>query len=164
MVKSFFAPQTEMNQTDAQRLMFEWKGTKLENVFGNKIEETTTHAVSLQNNVCSEDAGTNVMHVRALSYWMTEMLLLTAPSEANMRTLLEGQGDPHLNGLSPSQHKEWQRCQRIYNDYAAGAAALKTLKTRKKGSHVILPCRICRLSSLCTASCCCSCCASSCDK
>jgi hypothetical protein len=160
MVKSF-APQTEMNQMDAQRLMFKWKETKLENVFGDKIEETTTHAVSLQNNVCSED--TNVMHVRALPDWM-KMLLLTAPSEANMRTLLEGQGDPHLNGLSPSQHKEWQRCQRIYNDYAAGAAALKTLKTRKKGSHVILPCRIRRLSSLCTASCCCSCCASSCDK
>ena len=75
MVKSFFAPQTEMNQTDAQRLMFEWKGTKLENVFGNKIEETTTHAVSLQNNVCSED--TNAIHVRELSDWMT-MLLLTA--------------------------------------------------------------------------------------
>jgi hypothetical protein len=125
MVKSFFAPQTEMNQMDAQRLMFKLKETKLENVFGDKIEETTTHAVSLQNNVCSED--TNAIHVRALPDWM-KMLLLTAPSEANMRTLLEGQGDPHLNGLSPFQHKERQR---IYSDYAAGVDALRNLKSRK---------------------------------
>ncbi len=33
MVKSFFAPQTEMNQTDAQRLMFSWKKTERENIF-----------------------------------------------------------------------------------------------------------------------------------
>ena len=37
MVKSFFAPQTEMNQTDAQRLMFSWKKTELENIFGDEI-------------------------------------------------------------------------------------------------------------------------------
>jgi hypothetical protein len=45
-----------------------------------------------------------------------------------MRTLLESQGDPHLKSLSPSEHKERQG---IYSDYAAGAAALKNLKSRK---------------------------------
>jgi hypothetical protein len=49
MVKSFFVPQTEMNQTDAQRLMFSWNKTQLENIFGDEIVETTTHTVSLHN-------------------------------------------------------------------------------------------------------------------
>ena len=127
MVKSFFAPQTEMNQTDAQRLMFSWKRTELENIFGDEIAETTTHTVSLHNIVCGPDANTNAMHVRALSDWM-KMLLLTAPSETNMRTLLESQGDPHLTPLSPKQQSERQK---IYKDYADGAAALKNLKNKK---------------------------------
>ena len=127
MVKSFFAPQTEMNQTDAQRLMFSWKRTELENIFGDDIAETTTHTVSLHDIVCGPDANTNAMHVRALSDWM-KMLLLTAPSETNMRTLLESQGDPHLTPLSPKQQSERQK---IYKDYADGAAALKNLKNKK---------------------------------
>ena len=127
MVKSFFAPQTEMNQTDAQRLMFSWKKTELENIFGDEIAETTTHSVSLHDIVCGLDANTNAMHVRALSDWM-KMLLLTAPSEANMRTLLESQGDPHLTPLSPKQHSERQK---IYKNYADGAAALKNLNNKK---------------------------------
>ena len=44
MVKSYFESQTEMNQTDAQRLMFSWKKTELENIFD--VTETTTHTVS----------------------------------------------------------------------------------------------------------------------
>jgi hypothetical protein len=32
MVKSFFAPQTEMNQTEAQHLMFSGEKTVLENI------------------------------------------------------------------------------------------------------------------------------------
>jgi hypothetical protein len=36
MVKSFFVSQTEMNQTDTQRLMFSWKKTELENIFGDE--------------------------------------------------------------------------------------------------------------------------------
>ncbi len=67
MVKSFFAPQTEMNQTGAQRLMFSWKKTELENIFGDEIAETTTHTVSLHNIVYGPDANTNTMQVRALS-------------------------------------------------------------------------------------------------
>jgi hypothetical protein len=39
MVKSFLVPQTEMNQTDAQRLMFSWKRTELENIFGDEIAD-----------------------------------------------------------------------------------------------------------------------------
>jgi hypothetical protein len=77
-----------MNQTDAKRLMFSWKKTELENIFGDEIAETTTHSVSLHDIVCGPDANTKAMHVRALSDWM-KMLQLTAPSEANMRTLLE---------------------------------------------------------------------------
>ncbi len=80
MVKSFLEPQTEMNQTDAQRLMFSWKKTELENIFGDEITEPTTHTVSLHN-----------------------MLLRTEPSETNMHTLLESQGDPHFTLLSPKQ-------------------------------------------------------------
>jgi hypothetical protein len=57
-----------------------------------------------------------------------KMLLLTAPSETNMRTLLESQGDPHLTPLSPKQHSERQK---IYKDYVDGAVALKNLKNEK---------------------------------
>jgi hypothetical protein len=90
--------------------------------------------------VCGPDAGTSAMHVRALSDCM-KMLLLTAPSEDNMRTLLESQGHPHLTPLSPKQHSERQE---IYKDYADGVAALKKLKNKKVGlcSHAILPCTI----------------------
>ena len=77
--------------------------------------------------VSGPDAGTKAMHVRALSDWM-KMLLLTAPSEANMRTLLESQGDPHLTPLSPKQHSERQK---IYKNYADGAAALISLNNKK---------------------------------
>jgi hypothetical protein len=63
MMKSFFAPQAEMNQTDAQRLMFSWKKTELENIFGDEIAETTTHSVSLHDIVCGPDANTNSMYV-----------------------------------------------------------------------------------------------------
>jgi hypothetical protein len=38
--------ETEMNQTDAKCLMFSWKQTELENIFGDEITETTTHTVS----------------------------------------------------------------------------------------------------------------------
>ena len=68
--------------------MFSWKKTELENIFGDDIAETSTHTVSLHDIVCGPDANTNAMHVRALSDWM-KILLLTAPSEANMRSLLE---------------------------------------------------------------------------
>ena len=90
--------------------------------------------------VSGPDAGTSAMHVRALSDCM-KMLLLTAPSEDNMRTLLESQGHPHLTSLSPKQRSERQE---IYKDYADGAAALKKLKNKKVGlcSHAILPCTI----------------------
>ncbi len=84
-------------------------------------------SVSLHNIVYGPDANTNTMHVRALSDWM-KMLLFTAPSETNMHTLLESQGDPHLTSLSPKQHSERQK---IYKDYADGAAALKNLKNKK---------------------------------
>jgi hypothetical protein len=67
------------------------------------------------------------MHVRALSDWM-KMLLLTAPSETNMCTLFESQGDPHLTPLSPKQCSERQK---IYKDYDDGAAVLKNLKNKK---------------------------------
>jgi hypothetical protein len=53
MVKSFFAPQTELNQMDSQCLMFSWKKTELENIFGDEIEETTTPTVSLHNSLWS---------------------------------------------------------------------------------------------------------------
>jgi hypothetical protein len=108
MVKSFFAPQAEMNQTDAHRLMFSWKKTELENIFGNEISEITTHTVSLHDIICGPDANTKDMHVRAFSDWM-KMLLLTAPSETNLRTLLESQGDSHLTPRSPKQHSERQK-------------------------------------------------------
>ena len=127
MVKSFFVPQTEMNQTDAQRFMFSWKKTELENIFGDDITETTTHTVSLHDIVSGPDVSTKAMHVRALSDWM-KMMLLTAPSEANMRTLLENQGDPHLTPLSPKQLRERQK---IYKNYADGAVALKNLNNKQ---------------------------------
>jgi hypothetical protein len=127
MVKSFFTTQTEMNQTDAQRLMFSWKRTEFENIFGDEIVETTTHTVSFHNIVCGPDANNNTMHVRALSDWM-KMLLFTTPSETNMRTLLESQDDPHLTPLSPKQESERQK---IYKDYTDGAADLKNLKNTK---------------------------------
>jgi hypothetical protein len=101
-----------MNQTDAQRLMFSWKKTALENIFGDEITETTTHTVSLHDIVSGPDANTNAMHVRALSDWM-KMLLITAPSETNMRTLRESQGDPHLTSLSPKQHSERQKIYKV---------------------------------------------------
>ena len=113
MVKSFFAPQTEMNQTDTHHLIFSWKKTELEKNFGDEITETTTHTVSLHDIVSGPDDGTKVMHVRALSDWM-KMLLLTVPSETNMHTLFEFQGDPHLTPLSPKHHRERQK---IYKDY-----------------------------------------------
>ena len=62
-----------------------------------------------------------------LSDWM-KMLLLTAPSETNMRTLLESQGDPHLTPLSPQQQSERQK---IYKAYADGAAALNNLNKKQ---------------------------------
>ena len=71
-----------------------------------------SHTVSFHDIVCDPDANTKVIHVRALSDWM-KVLLLTAPSEANMRTLLESQGDPHLTSLSPKQHSERQKSTRI---------------------------------------------------
>jgi hypothetical protein len=49
-----------------------------------------------------------------------KMQLLTAPSEGNMRTLLEE--------LSPKQHSERQE---VYKDYADGAAALRNRKNKK---------------------------------
>jgi len=115
-----------MNQTDTQDLVFSWKKTELENIFGDEITETTTHTVSLHDIVCGPDVGTKVIHVRALSDWM-EMVLLTAPSEVNMRTLFESQGDPHLTPLPQKQHSERQK---MFKDYADGhaAAALKNLK------------------------------------
>ena len=97
--------------------MFSFKKTELENIFRDEIAETTTYSVSLHDIVCGPDANTKDMHVRALSDWM-KMLLLTTPYEANMRTLLESQGDPHLTPLSPKQHSERQE---IYKDYADGA-------------------------------------------
>ena len=118
---------TDLTFTDSQRLIFSWKNTEVENIFGDEIAETTTHTVSLHDIVCGPDANTKAMHVRALSDWM-KMLLLTAPSEANMRTLLESQGDPHLTPLSPKQHSERQK---IYKNYADGAAALKNLNNKK---------------------------------
>ncbi len=67
------------------------------------------------------------MHVRSFSDWM-KTLLLTSPSETNMRTLLENQGVTHLTPLSPKQHSERKK---IYKDYADGAAALKNIKDKK---------------------------------
>ncbi len=61
LVKSFFEPQTEMKQTDAQRLMFSWKRTEIENIFGDEIAETTTYTVLLHNIVCDQDVNTNTM-------------------------------------------------------------------------------------------------------
>jgi hypothetical protein len=81
----------------------------------------------LHDIVCGPDVNTNAIHVRAFSDWM-KMLLLTAPSETNMHTLIESQGDPHFTSLSPKQHCERQK---IYKDYADGAAALKNLKNKK---------------------------------
>jgi hypothetical protein len=47
MVKSFFAPQTEMNQTDAQRLMFSWKKTELENIEALLVDQYRKEARAL---------------------------------------------------------------------------------------------------------------------
>ena len=105
MVKSF-TPQTEMNQTDTQRLMFSWKKTEFENIFG---------------------INTKPIHVRALSDWM-KILILTVPSETNMHTLFENQGDPHLTPLSPKHHRERQK---IYKDDSDNVSALKKLKNKK---------------------------------
>ena len=77
--------------------------------------------------VCGPDANTNAMHVRAFSEWM-KMLLLTTPSETNMRTLLESQDDPHLKPLSPKQDSERQK---VYKDYVDGAASIKNIKGKK---------------------------------
>jgi hypothetical protein len=127
MVKSFFVSQTEMNKTDAQRLMFSWKKTEIENIFWDQIAETTTHTVSLHDIVCGPDANTNAMHVRVFSDWM-KTLLLTTPSETNIRTLLENQDDPHLTPLSPKQDSERQK---IYKVYADGADSIKNIKDKK---------------------------------
>ncbi len=62
-----------------------------------------------------------------LSDWM-KILLLTVPSEDNMHTLIENQGDPHLTSLSPKQHSERQK---IYKDYADGAVSLNNLNNKK---------------------------------
>jgi hypothetical protein len=107
--------------------MFSWKKTELENIFGDDITETTTYTVLLHVIVCGPDANTNAMHVMTLSDWM-KILLLTAPSEVNMRTLLESQHDPHLTSLSPKHHCERQK---IYKSYAHGAAALNNLNKKK---------------------------------
>ncbi len=58
--------------------------------------------------------------------WMK--MMFTAPSETNMRTLLESQGDPHLTPLSPKQHSERQK---IYKAYADGGASLNNLNKKK---------------------------------
>ncbi len=87
----------------------------------------TTHTVSLHDIVNGPDASTKVIHVMALSDWM-KMLLITAPSEDNMLTLLESQGDPHLTPLSPKQHSERKK---IYKNDTDGATALRILNRKK---------------------------------
>ena len=77
MLKSFF---DEMNQTDAQRLMFIWKTTELENIFEDEFTETTTHTVSLHDIVCDPDSNTKTMHIRALSDWMKILMFKMIPT------------------------------------------------------------------------------------
>ena len=52
MEKSFVTQteprETSDDPTDGQCLMFKWKENKLENPFGDKIEETTTDSVGLR--------------------------------------------------------------------------------------------------------------------
>jgi hypothetical protein len=81
----------------------------------------------LHDIVCGPDANTNAMHVRVFSDWM-KTLLLTTPSETNIRTLLENQDDPHLTPLSPKQDSERQK---IYKVYADGADSIKNIKDKK---------------------------------
>jgi hypothetical protein len=57
-----------------------------------------------------------------------KMLLSTTPSETNIHTLFESQGDPHVTPLSPKQQSERQK---IYKDYADGVGTLKNLKNKK---------------------------------